>query len=67
MVVIELIPLLAKELGKIFFTDRLLLLCVGWLGNNISSIQEAAVNDLKELTALLGAEWSGSNLLSRVM
>jgi len=66
LAVIERIPLLAKQLGKEFFTDRLLSLCVGWLGGDISSIREAAAKDLKELTALLGSEWSVQNLLPRV-
>ena len=66
LAVIERIPLLAKQLGSDFFDDRLLGLCVGWLGDDISSIREAAAKNLKELTALLGTEWSIQNVFPRV-
>jgi serine/threonine-protein phosphatase 2A regulatory subunit A len=66
MAVIERMPLLAKHLGKDFFNDKLLELCVGWLGDDISSIREAAAKNLKELTTLLGSEWSIQHLLPRV-
>jgi len=66
LAVIERIPLLAKQLGSDFFDDRLLGLCVGWLGDDISSIREAAAKNQKELTALLGTEWSIQNLFPRV-
>jgi serine/threonine-protein phosphatase 2A regulatory subunit A len=64
--VIDRMPLLAKQFGKDFFNDKLLELCVGWLGDDISSIREAAAKNLKELTALLGSEWSVQHLLPRV-
>ena len=64
LAVIKRMPLLAKQLGGEFFTDRLLALCVGWLGDDISSIREEAAANLKELTALLGSEWSVKNLLT---
>jgi serine/threonine-protein phosphatase 2A regulatory subunit A len=41
------IPLLAKQLGKEFFTEQLVNLCIGWLGDSISSIREAAAENLK--------------------
>ena len=36
------------------------------MGDDISSIREAAAKNLKELTALLGPEWAVQNLLPRV-
>jgi serine/threonine-protein phosphatase 2A regulatory subunit A len=67
LAVIERIPLLAKQLGKEVFTDELLTLCVGWLGDDISSIREAtATSLLKELTSLLGPDWCVKNILPRV-
>jgi serine/threonine-protein phosphatase 2A regulatory subunit A len=67
LAVIERIPLLAKQLGKEVFTDELLTLCVGWLGDDISSIREAtATSLLKELTSLLGSDWCVKNILPRV-
>jgi serine/threonine-protein phosphatase 2A regulatory subunit A len=41
------IPLLAKQLGKEFFTEQLVTLCIGWLGDEISSIREAGAENLK--------------------
>ena len=67
LAVIERIPLLANQLGKEVFTDELLTLCVGWLGDDISSIREAtATSLLKELTSLLGPDWCVKNILPRV-
>ena len=52
------IPLLAKQLGKEFFREKLTNLCVGWLGDDISTIRKAAAENLKELTNIFGAEWA---------
>mmetsp|Transcript_21096 Transcript_21096/g.31834 ORF Transcript_21096/g.31834 Transcript_21096/m.31834 type:complete len:183 (+) Transcript_21096:1163-1711(+) len=57
---------LRNNLVVTFFDDRLLGLCVGWLGDDISSIREAAAKNLQELTALLGTDWSVQNLFPRV-
>ena len=66
LAVIGRMPLLAKELGGGFFTDRLAALCAGWLGDDISSVRDAAAANLRDLTALLGSAWSVSNLVPRV-
>jgi serine/threonine-protein phosphatase 2A regulatory subunit A len=58
------IPLLAKQLGKVFFTERLVALCIGWLGDDISSIRQAATENLKELTGIFGSEWAAEFLLT---
>ena len=63
LAIIQHIPLLAKQLGVDFFSEKLASLCVGWLGDDISSIREAAVINLKELTALFGAQWANMYLL----
>ena len=47
MAIIQQIPRLAKQLGKEFFTEKLTALCVGWLGDDISSIRQAAAKNLK--------------------
>lgn len=57
------IPLLAKQLGTDFFTDNIVKLCVGWLGDDISSIRMAAAENLKELTNIFGSEWAIEYLL----
>ena len=66
MAVIERMPMVAKQFGKDFFNHKLLELCVGWLGDDISSIREAAARNLKELTTVLGTDWSVQHLLPRV-
>ena len=57
------IPLLATQLGKTFFTEKLVALCIGWLGDDISSIRQAATENLKELTSIFGSEWAAEFLL----
>ena len=58
LAIIQHIPLLAKQLGRDFFTDKLSSLCVGWLGDDISTIRQAAAKNLKDLTALFGSSWA---------
>jgi hypothetical protein len=47
LAIIQHIPLLAKQLGKEFFTEKLAALCVGWLGDDIATIRQAAASNLK--------------------
>ena len=47
LAIIQQIPLLANQLGKDFFTEKLTALCVGWLGDDIASIRLAAAANLK--------------------
>lgn len=64
LAIMQHIPLLAKQLGKVFFTERLVALCIGWLGDDISSIRQAATENLKELTGIFGSEWAAEFLLT---
>eukprot|EP00592_Proboscia_alata_P011276 CAMPEP_0194385826 /NCGR_PEP_ID=MMETSP0174-20130528/82716_1 /TAXON_ID=216777 /ORGANISM="Proboscia alata, Strain PI-D3" /LENGTH=851 /DNA_ID=CAMNT_0039174349 /DNA_START=108 /DNA_END=2663 /DNA_ORIENTATION=- len=66
LAIIQHIPTLAKQLGKDFFSDKLSDLCVKWLGDDISSIREAAAINLMELVALFGADWSAKFLISSI-
>ncbi len=52
------IPLLANQLGKDFFSEKLTDLCVDWLGDDISTIRTSAAENLKELTNIFGSEWA---------
>ena len=47
LAIMQHIPLLAKQLGKDFFSGKLTSLCVGWLGDDISSVRQAAAINLK--------------------
>jgi len=66
LAIIQHIPLLAKQLGVKFFSDKLATLCVGWLGDDISSIRHAAAANLKELTSVFGSEWAVVHLLPSI-
>ena len=67
LAIIQHIPLLARQLGKEFFTEKLSSLCVGWLGDDIASIRQAAAANLRELTALFGTEWAIQHLLPSIV
>ena len=47
MAIIKHVPLLAKQLGKDFFSDRLTAVCVGWLGDDFASVRKAATENLR--------------------
>jgi serine/threonine-protein phosphatase 2A regulatory subunit A len=47
LAIIQHIPLLAKQLGREFFTEKLSSLCVGWLGDDIAMIRQAAASNLR--------------------
>jgi serine/threonine-protein phosphatase 2A regulatory subunit A len=65
--IIEYIPLLAKQLGKPFFDDKLGNLCMSWLGDTVYSIREAATVNLKKLTDVFGVEWAKVAIVPKVM
>ena len=66
LAIIEQTPLLAKQLGKDFFTDKLSSVCVNWLGDDIATIREAATKNIQELTALFGTDWACECLLPAI-
>lgn len=67
LAIIQQIPLLAKQLGKDFFTEKLTTLCVGWLGDDIASIRMAAAANLKDLAALFGTGWALGYLVPAIV
>jgi serine/threonine-protein phosphatase 2A regulatory subunit A len=60
------IPLLARQLGIDFFSDKLASLCVGWLGDDIASIRTAAAENLKDLASVFGTEWTTEYILPSI-
>lgn len=40
LAVLEHIPMLAKQLGMRFFNEKLISICIGWLGDNVFSIRK---------------------------
>lgn len=67
LAIIEYIPLLASQLGVKFFDEQLSDLCMGWLGDTVFSIREAATQNLKKLTEVFGVEWSKESIIPKVM
>ncbi len=66
LAIIEYIPLLAKQLGVKFFDEQLSSLCMGWLGDTVFSIREAATANLKKLTEVFGVEWASKAIIPKV-
>ena len=66
MAIIKQTPLLAKQLGKDFFTDKLSSVCVNWLGDDIATIRDAATKNIQELTGLFGTDWACEFLLPSI-
>jgi len=67
LAIIEYIPLLASQLGVKFFDEKLSSLCMGWLGDTVFSIREAATHNLKKLTEVFGVEWASVAIIPKVM
>ena len=65
--IIEYIPLLAQQLGKTFFDEQLAALCLAWLGDNVYSIRESAIVNLKKLTEVFGAEWAQTQVVPKLV
>lgn len=67
LAIIEYIPLLASQLGVLFFDEKLSTLCMSWLGDTVFSIREAATQNLKKLTEVFGVEWASEAIIPKVM
>jgi HEAT repeat protein len=69
LAIIAHIPLLARELGREFFKDNEKLgdLCVAWLRDNVYSIREAAIVNLKSLTEVFGVEWAKEHIVPPIL
>lgn len=65
--IIEYIPLLATQLGQIFFDEQLGNLCMGWLADHVYSIREAATINLQKLTEVFGVEWARQTIIPKVV
>lgn len=40
---------------------------MGWLGDTVFSIREAATQNLRKLTEVFGVEWSKGSIIPKVM
>ena len=59
--------MLAKQLGEDFFVEKLNPICVNWLTDSIFTIREAAVDNIKEITAVFGHQWLTRYMLPKLM
>jgi HEAT repeat protein len=69
LAIIAHIPLLARELGREFFQDNKKLgdLCIAWLRDNVYSIREAAIVNLKSLTEVFGIDWTKEHIVPQIL
>lgn len=67
LAIIENIPLLASQLGKDFFNDKLGVLCISWLGDPVFSIREAAAKNLRRLAEVFGSEWTRVAIIPKIV
>lgn len=65
--VIEQFPIMAKQLGEVFFNEKLIPICITWLSDSIFSIREAAVNNLKSLTEVFGVTWASKHVIPKLL
>jgi serine/threonine-protein phosphatase 2A regulatory subunit A len=58
--------MLATQLGKGLFTERLNSLCMNCLADDVYSVRRVATANLEKLSAQFGAEWTVDNILPRI-
>lgn len=66
LAVIDLMPMIAEQLGAPIFTDNLLSISISWLSDNIFSIRKAGAANINKLTTLFGSEWATRQILPRL-
>lgn len=66
LAIIENIPLLASQLGVVFFDEKLSPLCMAWLGDCVFSIRDAATQNLRKLTTVFGGEWARKSIIPKI-
>lgn len=54
---VEVIPSIAKQLGKAFFEEKLVKFYLEWMEDNIYAIREKAVGILGELINIIGEDF----------
>lgn len=64
--IIEILPNLAKELGKETFDQRLSEICLGCLTDNVFSIREAACHCIAKLVVQFGIDWMKSTVIPKM-
>ncbi|KAJ1914878.1 protein phosphatase 2A structural subunit [Mycoemilia scoparia] len=67
LAIIEYVPLLAQQLGVDFFNDKLVTLCMSWLGDPVYSVREAATANLKKLIDVFGIGWAKETIIPKIL
>jgi serine/threonine-protein phosphatase 2A regulatory subunit A len=65
--VVEQFPVLARQLGEPFFTEKLNPICLAWIKDSIFSIREAALSNFKQLAVIYGMPWALKHVVPKVM
>ena len=58
LAILEHMPLLAEQLGRKMFDDKLNELCMKWLVDHVFAIRQAATVTVKKLVVTFGMEWA---------
>jgi len=58
--------MLARQLGEVFFSEKLSHICFEWMKDPIYTIRDAAVINFKQLTVIFGENWSVRTVLPRL-
>lgn len=58
LAILEHMPLLAQQLGRKMFDDKLCELCMSWLVDHVFAIRQAATISVKRLVETFGVEWA---------
>lgn len=67
MMIIGYSTIMAKIMGEKLFQDCFGPLCLSWLDDSVFAIREAAIVNLKELTAVLGPKWAEKYVLPKLI
>lgn len=67
LAVIENIPILAKQLKLEIFQDKLNMMCLNFLWDNVYSIRSAAIINLKKLCEIFGSEWANEEIIKKLL
>ena len=58
LAILEHMPLLAEQLGRKMFDDRLNDLCMKWLVDHVYAIRQAATITVRKLVTTFGMDWA---------
>lgn len=58
LAILEHMPLLAEQLGRKMFDDKLNELCMKWLVDHVYAIRQAATITVRKLVATFGMDWA---------